>query len=438
MTIKRVILAAALVILLLCSSIFGAGCSFVPKELVPEILAPEKKVPDLPSDLPPEFNTLSDIWKMLAKNYVDKDKLDAKKLSQGAAKGMMEALGDPYSLYLDPDMRKLEVSSLKGEFEGIGAVVGIQDKQLEIVSPYAGYPAAEAGLKAGDKILEIDGETTEGMTVSEAALKIRGPAGTEVRLLILREGNSKPFEVSIVRRKIIDVSVYSERKDNIGYIRLTIFSQKTDTELTSALKSMLDEGKVDGIVLDLRNNGGGLLDVAIDVASQFLSDGVVVDVVDGDGKHSPYSVKQGGLATDIPLIVLVNNGSASASEVLAGALQDYGRAKLAGQKTYGKGSVQIISNLNDGGALHLTIARWYTPKGRPINGVGLIPDFSLELEGEELVNWAVDYLKNQAAIESQLLGVASQRELRSDNVFSAGSYLGDSVIDAGRSVQCSG
>jgi carboxyl-terminal processing protease len=191
-------------------------------------------------------------------------------------------------------------------------------------------------------------------------------------------------------------------------------------------------------VLDLRNNGGGLLDVAIDVASQFLSDGVVVDVVDGDGKHSPYSVKQGGLATDIPLIVLVNNGSASASEVLAGALQDYGRAKLAGQKTYGKGSVQIISNLNDGGALHLTIARWYTPKGRPINGVGLIPDFSLELEGEELVNWAVDYLKNQAAIESQLLGVASQRELRSDNVFSAGSYLGDSVIDAGRSVQCSG
>lgn len=403
MVIKRVILAAALVILLLCSSMFGAGCSFDPREFFPEIAAPETEV----SDLPPEFSVLSDIWEILSKNYVDNDKLDPEILSQGAARGMMEALDDPYSLYLDPDMRELESSSLKGEFEGIGAVVGISDKQIEIISPYAGYPAAEAGLKPGDKILEIDGGTTEGMTVGEAALKIRGPAGTEVRLLILREGESEPFEVSVVRQKILDKSVYSERKGNIGYIRLTIFSQKTDIELVSALKFMLAEGRIDGIVLDLRNNGGGLLDASIDVASQFLSDGMVVDVVDGNGRHSPYDVRKGGLATDIPLIVLVNNGSASASEVLAGALQDYGRAKLAGQKTYGKGSVQIISNLKDGGAIHLTIARWYTPNGRPINGVGLEPDFLLDLEEEELVDWAVDYLRDQAAVNSQLLEVAT-------------------------------
>ncbi len=155
MAIKRIIIAAALVIFLLSSSAFSAGCSFVPKELVPGIFAPEKKVSDLPADLPPDFSILSDIWKMLAKNYVDKDKLDAKKLSQGAAKGMVEALGDPYSAYLDPDMHKLEMSSLKGEYQGIGAYVGIKDKQLTIVAPIAGSPAEEAGLKPGDKILEI-------------------------------------------------------------------------------------------------------------------------------------------------------------------------------------------------------------------------------------------------------------------------------------------
>lgn len=407
MTIKRNIIVVALAIFLLLSPVFGAACSFVPEVSIPEIFPPEKKVSDLPSDLPPEFNILVDVWKMLAKNYVDKGKIDAKKLSQGAAKGMMEALGDPYSAYVDPDMHKLEMSSLRGEYQGIGAYVGLKDKQLTIISPIAGSPAEEARIKPGDKILEINGKTTEGMSVTEAALKIQGPAGSSVKLLILREGETKPFEVSIVRRKITILSVYSEKRDNIGYIRLTGFLQKTDSELVSALKSMIAEGKVDGIVLDLRNNPGGLLDAAVDVASEFISDGVVVDVVDSDGKHNPSRARRGGVATGIPLIVLVNNGSASASEVLAGALQDYGRAKLAGKKTYGKGSVQIINNLKDGSALHMTIARWYTPNGRPINGVGLTPDFPLELEGDDLVNWAVNYLKTQSAIKSQLLGVES-------------------------------
>lgn len=394
MAIKRVKIAvAALLVFLLSFSIGAAGCSAV-TELV-EKFAPEKQATsNWSSDLPPEFNILVDVWKSLGKNYVDKDKLDAKKLSQGAAKGMMEALADPYSLYVDPDMYKLERSSLQGKYQGIGAYVGLRDKQLTIISPIAGSPAEQAGLKPGDKILEINGKTTEGMSSTEAALKIQGPAGTTVKLLIQHEGESKPFEVSLVRREITIKSVSWEKKDRIGYIRLTGFLQKTDSELLSALKFLEAEG-VDGIVLDLRNNPGGLLEASILVASEFISEGVVVDVVDGEGKHRPEQVRRIGTATKLPLVVLINNGSASASEVLAGALQDYGRAKLAGKKTYGKGSVQLITNLKDGSALHMTVARWYTPKGRPIDGVGLTPDFPLELEGEDLVNWAINYLKSQ-------------------------------------------
>lgn len=394
MTMKRAKIAIAILFVFLLSFSTGAtGCTAV-TDLV-EKFAPEKKTTsDWSADLPPDFNILVDVWKSLGKNYVDKSKLDAKKLSQGAAKGMMDALGDPYSLYVDPDMYKLEKSSLQGKYQGIGAYVGVRDKQLTIISPIADSPAEEAGLKPGDKILEINGKTTDGMTSTEAALKIQGPAGTTVKLIIQHEGEKKPFEVSIVRREITIKSVTWEKKDRIGYIKLTGFLQKTDWELLSALKFLEVEG-VDGIVLDVRNNPGGLLESAILVASEFLSDGVVVDVVDSEGNHRPERVRRAGSATKIPMIVLMNNGSASASEVLAGALQDYGRAKLAGKQTYGKGSVQLISNLKDGSALHMTIARWYTPKGRPIDGVGLTPDFPLDLEGEDLVNWAINYLKSQ-------------------------------------------
>ncbi len=394
MTMKQAKIAiAVLFIFLLSFSVGAAGCTAV-TDIIGKF-APEKKTTsDWSTDLPPDFNLLVDVWKALGKNYVDKSKLDAKKLSQGAAKGMMEALGDPYSIYVDPDMYKLEKSSLQGKYQGIGAYVGVRDKQLTIISPIAGSPAEEAGLKPGDKILEIDGKTTEGMTATEAALKIQGPAGTTVKLLLQHVGETKPFEVSIVRREITIKTVDWEKRDRIGYIKLTGFLQKTDGELLAALK-FLETGGIDGIVLDVRNNPGGLLESAILIASQFLSEGVVVDVVDSQGNHKPEQVRRTGYVTKLPLVVLVNNGSASASEVLAGALQDYGRAKLAGKQTYGKGSVQLISNLKDGSALHMTIARWYTPKGRPIDGVGLKPDFPLDLEGEDLVNWAINYLKSQ-------------------------------------------
>jgi carboxyl-terminal processing protease len=215
---------------------------------------------------------------------------------------------------------------------------------------------------------------------------------------LFRDGETKPFEKSIVRREINIKSVISEKKDSIGYIKLTQFMQKSDSELVAAVKSLTAEG-IDGIVLDLRNNPGGLLDSAVAIASEFISSGVVVDVVDNEDNHKQEMVRRGGVALDLPLIVLVNNGSASASEVLAGALQDHGRAKVAGKKTYGKGSVQMITSLKEGSALHLTIARWYTPNGRPIDGIGLKPDIPLELEGDDLINWAVNYLKNPVPVK---------------------------------------
>jgi carboxyl-terminal processing protease len=252
--------------------------------------------------------------------------------------------------------------------------------------------------------MEVNGEPSSEMSASEAALKIRGPAGTSVILLILHEEEDEPVEIEIVRGEIKLESVVAEMRGDIAYVRITTFSRSTGSDLRAALKDVIDEG-ASSIVLDLRNNGGGVLNAAVDVASQFLASGVVVDVVYSEDMRTSLPVKPGGIATDLPLIVLVNGYSASASEIVAGALQDYGRAKLAGSQTFGKGAAQLVSNLRDGSALHLTTARWHTPSGRLIEGVGLTPDFVLELEDEELVDWAIDYLKRQVTANCLPAGV---------------------------------
>lgn len=334
----------------------------------------------------------TEAWDLIFRDYVDKGKLDASALSQGAIKGMVKALADPYTSYLSPQHYQMSMSDLAGKFEGIGASVEVKGEQLTVIAPMAGSPAEKMGIKPGDIILAIDGKSTSGMSLEEAVSQIRGPKGTPVRLQVLHQGEIKPVEIEVVRAEVTISTVRFEMREDIAYIKITDFAEHTDEELSGALKNVV-QGGATGIILDLRHNPGGLLETVIDVAGYFLKDGVVTYVVDNKGKQTPYSVKPRPEATELPLVVLTDNFSASASEVLAGALQDHGRATIAGTKTYGKGSVNTVYRLKDGSGLWLTTARWLTPDGRLIEGKGIIPDYTLELEGEAAVQWAIDYLK---------------------------------------------
>ncbi len=333
---------------------------------------------------------------IILQDYVEQESLDADELSRGAIKGMVEALDDPYSAYLDPEMYQLSSSDFEGKFEGIGAHVAIRDDQLVIIAPIPNTPADSAGIRPGDSILEIDGKPTSGMSLAEAVLLVRGPQGTVVNLLVLHEGESEPVAIEIVRAEIEVDSVYFEMREDIAYISITHFSSRTDTELSSVLESVALEGAA-GIILDLRSNPGGVLTTVVDVASHFLTEGTVVDVVDNQGEHTIMSIRPKRITTDLPMVVLVDEFSASGSEVLAGALQDHERAIIAGTTTFGKGSVNVLRKLSDGSGLYITTARWLTPEGRLIEGEGITPDYELELEGEEAISWAIDYLKSGAS-----------------------------------------
>jgi carboxyl-terminal processing protease len=337
----------------------------------------------------PGLEVVEQAWEIIFHDYVDKGALDAEALAQGAVRGMVEALDDPYTSYLDAEAYQQSLQDLAGRFEGIGAYVGAKDDQIIIIAPIAGSPADEAGIKSGDIILEIDGQSTSEMSLADAVLKVRGPQGTMVSLLVLHEGETEPELIEIVRAEIEVPSVRFEMMEEIAYIEITIFSERTAQELSPVIESVNQQAEA--IILDLRGNPGGLLSVVVDVAGFFLEEGVVLDVVDNEGNHDTYSVRPGGVITDLPMVVLVDGYSASGSEVLAGALQDYGRATIAGAKTFGKGSVNILRQLDDGSGLYITNARWFTPNGRLIEGEGLYPDY--ELEEEDAIQWALDYLR---------------------------------------------
>ena len=384
MTVKRnTVLSILLAAAVLMMSLPMLGCES--KWTISE--ADNKTLQGLPS----QFSEISQAYQILQQYYVNKQSLDATKLLQGAIKGMVAAVGDNYTVYFPPQVYSQTEIEYTGVYQGIGAYIGKKDTQIVIIAPIPGSPAAAAGIQSGDVILKIDGQPTDQMSSDEASLKIRGPAGTKVVLTIGRKDVKDPIELSITRSEITVDSVTSAMHDQIAYIRITQFILPTTNDFKQALQDSIDKG-AKGIILDLRDNPGGILDQAVDVASQFLLRGIVVKVDDNEGKESVYKVIPGGLALNMPLIVLVNGGSASASEIVAGALQDNGRAKLAGSQTYGKASVQNIIRLEDGGAIKVTVAHYYTPNGRLISGTGLTPDYPSDLKDDELVKWAEDYL----------------------------------------------
>ncbi len=372
--ILKIVVIALLVVNL--ALFFGAGCAV-------GIKAPFGSTQSL--------GIVDEAWDILFRDYVDKDKLDETKMSQGAVRGMVEAVDDPYTAYLDPATYELSLTRLEGTYEGIGATVSIEDDQIVVIAPIAGSPAEKAGIRPGDKVLEIDGVSTEGMSLVEAVVIIRGPQGAPVRLLVLHQDETEPVEIEIVRAEIELTSVRYEMREDIAYINISHFSELTDGQLSSALESITHEAAT-GIIIDLRSNPGGLLQGVIDAASYFLTEGVVVDVVDHKGGHTTATVTRREVTTDLPVVILVDSFSASGSEVLAGALQDHGRAVIAGTTTYGKGSVNILRQLKDGSGLYITTARWLTPQGRLIEGEGISPDYELEIEGEDAIQWAIAYL----------------------------------------------
>jgi carboxyl-terminal processing protease len=343
-----------------------------------------------------ELRVIEQAWEIIFRDYVEPGKLDASALSQAAIDGMVEALNDPYTDYLNPETYQQWLSDLEAKYEGIGAYVGVEDEHITIIAPIAGSPAALAGIRAGDIILEIDGDSTAEMGLTEAVLKIRGPKDTAVTLTVLHRGETEPVEIEIVRSEIELPSVYFEMIDDIAYINITNFTERTDEELARILQDMTAEAPT-GIILDLRRNPGGFLQVVVDVASHFLEEGagedVVVYVVDNQGEQTSRKVERQDITTDLPMVVLVDGYSASGSEVLAGALQDYGRATIAGTTTYGKGSVNVMHDLEDGSGLYITTARWLTPSGRLIESEGIEPDQELDPE-EDAIQWAIDYLKS--------------------------------------------
>ena len=379
MSKKLKIIVVTLLLVVSLASSFGAGYALGSRTL------------PSPSD---GLGSVEQAWNIIFQDYVDKDRLDANLLSQAAIKGMIEALDDPYTSYLDAENYQLTLSNLQGKFEGIGAYIAIKDEQLIIIAPIADSPADKVGIIAGDIIVEIDDKPASGMSLAEAVLCIRGKKGTSVRLLILHHGEIKPCEMEIVRAEIEVPSVRFEMRGDIAYINIANFSEDTDKELSPVLKDITQEAAT-GIILDLRSNPGGLLQIVVDVASHFLEAGVVVNVVDNQGEATPLPVKPNGVTTDLPLVVLVDSYSASGSEVLAGALQDHACATIAGATTYGKGSVNTLHQLKNGSGLYITTARWLTPNGRLIEGKGIDPDYELELIGEDAIQWAINYLKGE-------------------------------------------
>ena len=330
------------------------------------------------------FEIFSSVFQSIRAYYYDASKVDAKKLIYGGIKGMLKALDDEHSIFMDPAQIRNLREDTKGEFGGLGIMIGLRDSKLTIITPIEDTPAWKKHLQAGDVITHIDGKSTKGITLFKAVSKLRGRVGTKVKIKIARQGRDELFEVSIVRARIQIKTVKSKyiKKDRIGYIRITQFSRNTAELLRKAVSGFQKKGKMRALIVDLRNNPGGLLSAAYETSNLFLSKGLIV-YTKGRNIERAQRFRADRFSTilpeKVPMVVLVNRGSASASEIFAGAMQDTRRATLVGAKTYGKGSVQSLLPLSDGSSLKLTIALYYTPAGRQIHKKGLKPDVAIKI-----------------------------------------------------------
>lgn len=345
-----------------------------------------------------DFKLFWDTWDLLSRSYFDKKAIDPSKLFYGAISGMVAAVGDPYTVFLPPEQQRFSKDELNGSFEGVGIQLGFdKDKRLVVIAPLSGTPAEKAGIKPGDLITKIGDKDTANMTLPDAVNLIRGTKGTQVALTILREGETDPRNFTLTRDTIIVKSVEVSYKQSlpsgdgkntnsgkkVAVVKLSRFGERTNDEWNQAVSDLLSANS-QAAVLDLRNNPGGFLEGAVFIASEFLDGGTVVQQEDSDGNRVPFKVVRTGKLINIPMVVLINKGSASASEIVAGALQDRQRAKLVGEKSFGKGTIQEAQDLAGGAGIHITVAKWLTPNGRWVNDTqGLDPDVKVEANKDD-------------------------------------------------------
>lgn len=360
-----------------------------------------------PSVTTVDFSRFWNVEGIIEKYYYDKTVVNPQKMVDGAISGMVDSLGDPFTMYLPPVQNTDFKQGLAGQFEGIGAELAMKDKQIIVMSPLDGSPAQQSGVKAGDAIVSVDGQSTAGWSLNDTVTKIRGPKGTTVTLGIVHKGANSPVDIKITRntitvksitswiKKVKDIDGINKNADGLKanaddivvYIRLSQFGDSANAEwqkmAASVSQQLKSDSSIKGVVFDLRNNPGGYLTDAVYIASEFIKDGAAVMQEDRNGDRQISPVTGKGLLTDVPVVVLINKGSASASEIVSGALRDHGRAKLVGETSFGKGTVQEAEDLGGGAGLHVTVAKWLTPNGTWVHHKGLTPDVAVSVDTKD-------------------------------------------------------
>jgi carboxyl-terminal processing protease len=341
----------------------------------------DRKIPLSKQDV--DFALFWDVWDRLEKNYLVGEDVNPQQMVFGAIQGMVASLGDPYTVFLKPPENKEVKDDLNGSFEGVGMQLGYKDDQLAIIAPLKGTPADKAGVKAGDLILKINEESALGFSADEAAQKIRGPKGSTVKLTLIHSGEKDSYEVEIIRDTIIvpsvEVDFLSSNGQTVAHLKLLKFGDRTADEWEKAVNQIINyQPQLSGVILDLRNNPGGYLSGSVFIASEFLSSGIIVQQEQANGSKETYSVDRQGKLLSQSLVVLINEGSASASEIVAGSLRHYQRAEIVGAKSFGKGTIQEAEDLPGGAGLHITTARWLLPSGESIDETGLEPDIEVK------------------------------------------------------------